>query len=177
MNEIDFQKIFLVTPANILLLKPDAPKFTILAVNEGYLEATNTVREKIVGRGLFEVFPDNPDDPHATGVRNLTRSLLSAIKTKQMDKMATQKYDIPTQGDKFEVRYWDPDNTPVLGDDGEVLYLIHHVTDVTNRVELVEQLKVKIEELETLNKAMIGRELKMAALKDKLAQYESDRSS
>ena len=29
----------------------------------------------IMGKGMFEVFPDNPDDPNATGVSNLRDSL------------------------------------------------------------------------------------------------------
>ena len=34
-----------------------------------------TRREEVIGRPLFEVFPDNPEDPGATGVRNLRASL------------------------------------------------------------------------------------------------------
>ena len=35
--------------------------------SEAYLRATMTDRENIVGRPLFEVFTNNPDDPAATG--------------------------------------------------------------------------------------------------------------
>jgi len=54
----DFQALFEATPAPYLVLKPDE-KFTIVAVNEAYLRATKTQREAIVGKGIFEVFPDN----------------------------------------------------------------------------------------------------------------------
>jgi hypothetical protein len=46
---------------------------TIVAVSDAYLKATMTKREEVLGRGLFEVFPDNPDDPTATGVRTIPR--------------------------------------------------------------------------------------------------------
>src|SRR5204862_7314942 len=49
--------------------------FNIVAVSDAYLRATLTKREEILGRGIFEVFPDNPNDPSASGVRNLRTSL------------------------------------------------------------------------------------------------------
>src|SRR4029077_10163893 len=68
----DYRLLFEAAPGPYLILTPD---LVIAAVNEAYLRATMTRREEIVGRGLFDVFPDNPDDPAATGVRNLRVSL------------------------------------------------------------------------------------------------------
>ena len=61
----DFKALFESAPGLFLVLKPD---LTIVAVSDAYLAATMTRREDILGRGLFDVFPDNPDDPAATGV-------------------------------------------------------------------------------------------------------------
>ena len=66
---LDLQRLFEAAPGCFLVLAPDRPRFTILAVTDAYLRATMTVREAILGRGLFEVFPDNPDDPAASGTR------------------------------------------------------------------------------------------------------------
>lgn len=57
----DFRVLFENVPAAFLVLAPDHPDFTITAVSDGYLRATRTTRERIIGRGLFDVFPDNPD--------------------------------------------------------------------------------------------------------------------
>jgi len=73
-------------------------------------------------------FPDNPDDPGATGVRNLRTSLERVIETRQGDAMAVQKYDVrrpASEGGAFDERYWSPFNSPVLGSQGEVAYIIH----------------------------------------------------
>ena len=51
------------------------PELKIVAVNNAYAQATNIQRNEILGCDLFEVFPDNPNDPAATGVRNLAASL------------------------------------------------------------------------------------------------------
>ena len=68
----DFRTLFESAPGLYLVLTPD---LTIVAASDAYLHATMTKREDIVGRKLFDVFPDNPDDPQATGVRNLRASL------------------------------------------------------------------------------------------------------
>src|SRR5437660_186610 len=87
----DFRALFQAVPGAHLILTPD---LTIVGVTDAYLRATMTAREEILGRGLFDVFPDNPDDPHASGVRNLSASLQRVIDTGAPDAMAVQKYDI-----------------------------------------------------------------------------------
>ncbi len=133
----DFRTLFESAPGLYLVLNPD---LTIIAVSDNYLRATMTERVKILNRNLFEVFPDNPDDPNATGVRNLKASLERVFKNRIPDKMAVQKYDIrrpESEGGKFEERYWSPLNTPVFekGRKG-IAYIIHCVEDATELVRL-----------------------------------------
>lgn len=130
----DYRAVFESTPDPSLVLDRD---FMIVAVNEAYLRATMTTREGMIGRWMFDVFPDNPDDIDATGVSNLRASLNRVLNNKTSDVMALQKYDIrrPLElGDGFEVRYWSPVNAPVMGADGEVEYIVHRVQDVTEFV-------------------------------------------
>lgn len=132
----DYRLLFESAPGPYLILTPD---LTIAAVNEAYLTATMTKREEIVGRGLFDVFPDNPDDPAATGVRNLRTSLDRVRERRAPDTMAVQKYDIrrpESAGGGFEERYWSPTNVPVFDAQGKLMYIIHHVEDVTEFVRL-----------------------------------------
>jgi len=135
----DFQALFESEPGLYLVL---TPALTIVAVSDAYLKATMTKREEILGHGLFEVFPDNPDDPTATGVRNLKASLDRVLTNRVPDTMAVQKYDIRrpvSEGGGFEERYWSPVNSPVLGADGKVAYIIHRVEDVTEFVRLKQE--------------------------------------
>jgi signal transduction histidine kinase/ActR/RegA family two-component response regulator len=135
----DFKSLFESAPGSFLVLDPD---LIIVAVSDAYLRATMTSREEIVGRGLFEVFPDNPDDPEATGEGNLRASLDRVSRDRVPDTMAVQQYDIrrpEAEGGGFEVRHWSPLNSPVLGPDGELAYIIHRVTDVTEFVQLKQQ--------------------------------------
>lgn len=148
----DFRLLFESAPGLYLVLTSD---LTIVAVSDTYLRATMTVRDKILGRGLFEIFPDNPDDPGATGTSNLRASLEQVLRTKQPDTMAVQKYDIrrpESEGGGFEKRFWSPLNSPVLGPSGDVAFIIHRVEDVTEFVRLkhldTEQSR-RAEELQT----------------------------
>ena len=88
-KHLDVRAIFDAAPGPYLILRPDT-QFTIVAVNEAYLRATMTTREGLVGRGIFEAFPDNPDDPEATGVRNLRASLGHAVTRRHPHTMARE---------------------------------------------------------------------------------------
>ena len=115
------------------------PEFRIAAANDVYLRATMTERKNIVGKLLFEVFPDNPGDADTAGTRILQDSLKRVLRTRLPDALAVQKYDIrrpDSEGGGFEERYWSIDNSPVVGNDGEVAFIINRAEDVTEYVRL-----------------------------------------
>jgi PAS domain S-box-containing protein len=145
-----YRLLFEAAPTPLLVLTPG---FQIVAVSDSYLRATMTCRQDIVGRGLFEVFPDNPNDPAADGVQNLRSSLNKVLSARQPDKMAIQKYDIRRpieEGGSFEERYWSPLNTPVFNDKGEITYIFHQVEDVTSSMRTREALQESEEHLRLL---------------------------
>lgn len=185
----DFRALFEAAPGLYLVLTPD---FTIVAVSDAYASATMTRREDILGRGLFEVFPDNPDDPATEGVRNLRASLQRVLDSQVTDAMPVQKYDIrrpETDGGEFEVRYWSPINSPVLDGNGKVAYLIHCVVDVTDfmrikqagvrQEQLTREARQQIEMMEsqiflrTQQVAETSRQLKEASAEARLAAEEA----
>jgi PAS domain S-box-containing protein len=132
------QGLFESLPALFLILTPD---LKIISVSDAYLKATMTKREDLLGRGIFEVFPDNPEDLAATGVSKLRASFDRVFQTVAPDTMAIQKYDIRRPDGVFEERHWSPINSPVLGPDGRIVYLIHRVEDVTEFVRQKSQPK------------------------------------
>jgi signal transduction histidine kinase len=155
----DFRVLFESAPGLYLVLCPD---FKIVAVSDAYLHATMTTRNEIVGRDLFDVFPGNPDDPNETGVHNLRASLKRVLESGLPDAMAVQKYDIrrpESEGGGFTERFWSPLNSPVVGPDGAIVYIIHRVEDVTEFVrlkqhgieqsKLTEKLNVRAQQMES----------------------------
>ena len=130
--DVNHQAVFAATPTPYLLLRAD---LVICDVNDAYLRVTSRDRADLIGRHVFDAFPDNPDDPNADGVENLGTSLRRVLSSGQVDAMALQKYDIPIGEDgAFEERWWSPTNTPVLDADGAVVQIIHRAEDVTELV-------------------------------------------
>ncbi|MBX9722812.1 MAG: PAS domain-containing protein, partial [Candidatus Obscuribacterales bacterium] len=147
-HDADFKVLFESAPQAYLVLSPD---LIIIAVSDAYLKATMTTRENVIGQHLFDVFPDNPSDPEASGIRNLKASLETVLQTKQSHTMAVQKYDIRRReedGGEFEERFWSPVNSPILAADGTLRFIIHRVEDVTEFIRMHRQgiLQSQIEE-------------------------------
>ncbi len=149
----DFKVLFESAPGLYLVLAPNE-KYTIVAVSDAYAETTMTKREEILGRGLFEVFPDNPEDPTADGVAKLNASLQSVLKNRKKHQMAIQKYDIRNEIGFFEERYWSPVNSPVFDKTGTLVQIIHRVVDVTDEVRLKLQTEQLIKDLKTSNQEL-----------------------
>jgi len=183
LTDIDFQSLFECSPGLYLVLLP--ADFQIVAVSDAYLAATMTKRKEILGKGLFEAFPDNPDDTTATGTSNLRTSLNTVLKTKAAHTMAVQKYDIRRPDGMFEERYWSPLNKPVLNSKKEVAYIIHRVEDVTEFVRVKKeqdkkdqittglQLRLEEMEVEVYKRAQEIQQLN-AALEQKVAERTAE---
>ncbi|MEP6582851.1 MAG: PAS domain S-box protein [Ginsengibacter sp.] len=170
----DFRLLFETTPALSLILLPD---FTIAGVTDAYLKATLIVRENALGRGIFEVFPDNPADPEATGVANLRASLNYVVEHRKPHTMAIQKYDIRRPDSTWEVRYWSPVNAPVLNNLHELLYINHTVTDVTNTHAATVQSKQSDKNYQLLVQSVTDYAIFMLDEKGNVASWNSGAES
>ena len=128
--------VFTRTAAPYLLLDTE---FTIRAVNDSYLKATDRSLDDTVGRLVFDAFPDNPEDPAADGVRNLSASLSTVLTTGQAHEMQIQRYDVqPSEPQlQFRRKYWTPVNTPLLDENDHIRAILHHVEDVTAAVNVL----------------------------------------
>jgi PAS domain-containing protein len=69
---VDFQTLFERSPGNYLVLDPT---FRIVAASDGYCRATMARRADMLGRDIFDVFPDDAAREGADGVTNLRASL------------------------------------------------------------------------------------------------------
>lgn len=121
--------LFESLPGLYVVMTPD---FKIVTATDALIAATLTTREAIIGRNHFDVFEDNEATRKAGGVVNLRSSLERVKQTRVADTMAIQRFDIRRPDGSFEERYWSPINSPLIGPDGRVEYLIHRVEDVTD---------------------------------------------
>ncbi|GAB3538898.1 sensor histidine kinase [Spirosoma fluminis] len=124
-------------PGNHLVLLPDAPTFTIVAVSDDYLASVGVHRDSLLGNGLLDVF--FKDGRNETTVQQLLQSLTQVIQTKQLHAMADLWQEWPNaQTGAMESRSWRSVNKPVIGSDNEVAYIFHTIEDITHAVQLME---------------------------------------
>ncbi len=161
-SDLNYQLLFESSPDILLVLLPDTPRYTMVAATDARLRATMLTREQTIGRGLFEVFPDNPDDPAATGMTNLRASLERVLASGAPDTMAVQKYDIREANGTFTVKYWSPRNIPVLSATGEVQFILHRVEDVTELVHASEVGKALEDRTGAMEREVIKRSRELA---------------
>ncbi|MGW5280571.1 PP2C family protein-serine/threonine phosphatase [Streptomyces collinus] len=135
---IDYAAVFQALPGAVAPLTPD---LVFVDANIAFLRQAGRRHEQVVGRYLFDAFPDNPADPAASGARNLEQSLRNVLANREIDTMALQRYDVESTAHPghWEERYWSPVNAPVVAPDGHIALLIHRVEEVTEILRATSQ--------------------------------------
>jgi serine phosphatase RsbU (regulator of sigma subunit) len=168
---IDYAEVFRALPSPALLLTPD-----MLAVdaNRAYERVSGRSLAELLGRCVFDVFPDNPSDVRTGGPQVLRASLERVLATGEPDSMAVQKYsvEVPDRPGVFEERYWSTVNIPLLDADGRVSLIVHRVEEVTALIRARRALGAAPELPLTAEDAMtadlLNRSLELQELNEEL---------
>ncbi|GIZ53927.1 hybrid sensor histidine kinase/response regulator [Noviherbaspirillum aridicola] len=139
-----YATVFKNSPIGCYLLST-TPEITILDVNDSFLHNVSLTRECMIGKPLFEVFPDNPDDAEDTGIEALRASIRRAVATGQPQVMPVQRFPIqktlPDGGVVFEERFWSASNTPIFDEAGEMVCIFHATVEITRQVQAEAALR------------------------------------
>jgi hypothetical protein len=133
----------------------------IVAANPEYLRTTLICNQEIAGRGFFEIFPGNPQNPHTNGVQNLSASFRDVLRNGRPDRMEEQRYDIRDHvgGSGWLERYWVFENVPFSrASSRKISHLIHKAEDVTDGARLRQWISER----------MVGMEEQRATLEQML---------
>ena len=132
---VDALRVLHALPARFMVLLADGPRFTIAEASEAYIASARASRDEMLGRGLFEAFPDDHEVPASEVRALLLRSLTRVQEGGVVDRMPVVRYDVPARdGQPRAVHYWIPVNAPVIGADGRVQYIVHYAEDATGPV-------------------------------------------
>jgi two-component system sensor histidine kinase VicK len=132
-----FRVLFEKSPGS-LLIKADAPRFTIAAVSDGYLKTTLLPREEVLGKGFFDIYRANVDiDPSDDIAARKVFAYL--MRTREKVDVPVFRYDIfePGAGHKTP-HYWSFSNIPILDSQQRVAYILGTFTDITAEVKAKE---------------------------------------
>ena len=128
----DHSLLFRSSPYPYLVMATD---LTIIDANDAYLRSVRRTKEQIVGRYVFDAFPENPDDTGSTNIGEVKASLETAIATKTAHTTPFLRFSVPVETDAgvvFEERFWNAVHTPALRDDGSVAFVYQNAIDVTD---------------------------------------------
>lgn len=135
MNTPDFNRLFERSDQSTLVVIPK--NYTIVACTDAYLKDTQRTREQLIGKPVFEAFPDVDNASIEKNGRTLKESFEYVLTHKVADEMGVHRYSITKPvhlGGEFETRYWRTVNHPLLDENQNVEYIRHIVQDVTAEV-------------------------------------------
>lgn len=123
-----------VAPTPLLLLAADAPRYTMVLVNDFHARAFGTTVAGLEGLGVFEVFPPDPDPASRAFMDNIRRSLDRVLEAGVEDQMPVMPYAVLGPDGAPEERHWSAVNAPVRDAAGRITHIISSVRDLTAEV-------------------------------------------
>lgn len=124
---VDYRALFQASPNSYVLLARD---LTIVAANDAYLQATGSTLAQLVGRNMFDAFPNEAGSNAHESIQIMRASFARVLAQRERDTLALVSYQIP--GLDGSERSWSATHTPILDEEGEVAFILQHTTDVSD---------------------------------------------
>ncbi len=155
-----FESLFRLSPNAYVLLDRD---LVILDANAAYLTLTGRKLTEIQGQRLHEAFAADPLSPEMTRVQELLDSFARVLSRKAVDTLPVIRYSIARQtplGPVYEDRYWSATHTPILDEQGEVVAILQHTSDITElqaRTDSLSQAAAGRQPVQQLEQGVMSR--------------------
>lgn len=134
-----FEAILAALPGNLILLRPAAPTFTIVAMGTELLRQTGRESTQVVGQSVFTAYPENPEEVASNGPSQMRTALGASLRDQQPHDLPLVRYDVPTPDGSFEERYWSGRSQAVLDARGTVLYLLFTSVGMTAQLRAANE--------------------------------------
>jgi signal transduction histidine kinase len=153
--DADHRIIFERDVSPCLVLLPDAPRFTIVAANDAYLDLARTTRADCVGCGLTEGAARAPYLLAESRAETVRSSLAQAVAERSATRLvlgsgSSPDADPPASSTTPRDSLWAVVNAPVSSQSGELRYLLHRVEPmvaaISPSVEREQRLSRELEE-------------------------------
>lgn len=127
----DFSALFQALPSPHMVLDR---ALRYVDANPAYCQVTERTREELIGRNIFELFPN--DGP---GGSRLRHSFERVLATGRPHSLPLIPYPIRlphSRSGEFELRYWSAVHTPLLDSTGRTEFIVQNTVDVTELQQL-----------------------------------------
>ena len=133
-HDIDFERMFYSLPTPYLVLDR---QLNILDMNDQYLAVTQRSREDLLGRYVFDAFPEGPDR------LAMFRDAFQRAVNGEANAIVKSPFSIPrpaAEGGGMREVWWTCHHLPVYGSDGVLCGMLQKAVDVTAEV-LAERMR------------------------------------
>jgi PAS domain S-box-containing protein len=154
---IDHEQLFQSLAAAYIIYGVDDPHFTILEENQAHAAIAMVNRDEVIGKPVFDVFPDLSEEYKKTGVSEFMESIRKVIRTKKIDIMSNLKYDLANKQGNYTQKVWNLIHYPIFDDDNNVIAVCQATEDITEKVTTQQKLDIAQSQLaQTLTNSSIG---------------------
>ncbi len=128
VDSVDYKRAFESSTNAYMVLNR---KLQYVAANAAYLRATGSTLEQLLGRYVFDAFPNEQDEAAKANQRQLLDSFTRVLKTGTADVIASIVYTVAEEGRAPYERVWSATHTPLHDASGAVEFIMQHTVDVS----------------------------------------------
>jgi len=133
----------------------------VLWVNRAAADSAGQTPKDLVGRFCYEIWQQ----------RSTPCPNCPVVKAKETGKPQEKEMTTP------DGRSWFIRGYPIRNEKGETIAAAEVALDITERRKAEEALRQKLEELERMNRLMVGRELRMRELKKEIKKLKAEKEA
>jgi PAS domain S-box-containing protein len=121
-TRLDFEAVFNSLPTPLLVMDQD---FTIVALNQAFLDAAGRSRDKLIGIKFFTAFPSAGES------RTIVQDSLERVRDNGVvDVLPSVAYAVAVNG-RTEERFWSCTHVPLRDKNGKVAFLLKNTQDIS----------------------------------------------
>lgn len=144
-----YKNIFEIIPAPCIIVKTDLPQFTVVDVNQQYLDITKDKKEYLIGKSFLESLhhiSDEDDDDTVLKIARYQDIFTSLLHTKQAVRHEITRFDIwNPQENRFHKKYCNNVSYPIFDEYGSIVLILVYILEVTEKQNLIERESSLIE--------------------------------
>ncbi len=163
--QIDFANLFALMPSPYMILDRE---LRFVDANPAYLAVTGRKREEIMGRFVFDVFPETAE--RRTRFEDAFRRAIAG----EPNAIVRQRFDIArpaSEGGGLKPVIWTTHHIPIRDADGAIVGMLQKALDCTSEVEAEETRDAVLREFDHRIKNLLA---KVGAIGELTAREETD---